>query len=69
MNDDLTSEERWLADVLADISRRRGPGRGFTPPPSGGRRRVGTLVLVQTIGHGGSSGTLGMVHCDLVGNG
>ncbi len=49
MSDDFDPEERWLADVLADISRRRGPGRGFTPRPGGGRRRVGTLVLVGVL--------------------
>lgn len=45
MNDDLTPEERWLADALAEISRRRSPGRGFTPRPTGRGRRVSSLVL------------------------
>ena len=49
MNDDLTPEERWLADALAEISRRRSPGRGFTPRPAGRVRRVGSLVLVGVL--------------------
>ena len=49
MNDDLTPEERWLADALAEISRRRGPGRGFTPRPTGHGRRVSSLVLVAVL--------------------
>ena len=49
MNDELTPAERWLADALAEISRRRSPGRGFTPRPTGRVRRVGSLVLVGVL--------------------
>lgn len=49
MNDDLTPEERWLADALAEISRSRSPGRGFTPRPTGRGRRVSSLVLAGVL--------------------
>ena len=49
MNDDLTPEERWLADALAEISRRRGPRPGFTRRPTGRGRRISSLVLVGVV--------------------
>ncbi len=49
MNDELTPAERWLADALAEIRQRHSPGLGFPPRPTGGGRRVSSLVLVGVL--------------------
>lgn len=49
MNDDLTPDERWLAEALSSISHRYHDGATFNPRPPSSRRRIGTMVLAGIV--------------------
>jgi hypothetical protein len=58
MKDDPTSDERWLADALTEISNQRGDRPGFEPSSYRRKRSIGTLVLAGVLTAAAVSGAI-----------